>query len=139
MNSHRAARQIELKFHDARQREHQFVSDFVTHLKNLEAHLTVKYTEQQRKTHIYVKILSEVRIELKKFVDKYEEMNYHQFLSRLSIAESNVSDREQMFKYKSFFFKKRKRDFKRSISKESDNRREFFEEQKRKNSDDKDK
>ena len=46
MNSHRAACQTELKFHDVCQHEHQFVSDFVTHLENLEAHLTVKYTEQ---------------------------------------------------------------------------------------------
>ena len=80
-----------------------------------------------------------MHIELKKFIDKYKEMNYHQFLSHLSITESNVSDREQMFKYKSFFFKKRKRDFKKAISKESDNQQEFFKEQKWKNSDDKDK
>ena len=93
-------------------------------------HLTVKYTEQQCKTHIYVKILSEVCIELKKFVNKYEEMNYHQFLSCLSIAESNVFDREQMFKYKSFFFKKKKKDFKKAIFKKLKNQQEFFREQK---------
>ena len=121
MNSHKAACQIELKFHDVCQCEHQFVFDFITHLKNLEVHLTVKYTEQQCKTHIYVKILSEVCTELKKFVNKYKEMNYHQFLSCLFIAESNVSDQEQMFKYKSFFFKKKKRDFKKVIFKKSDN------------------
>ena len=44
-----------------------------------------------------------------------------------------------MFKYKSFFFKKRKRDFKRAFFKESENWQEFFEEQKQKNFDDKDK
>ena len=40
-------------------------------------HLIVKYIEQQCKTHIYVKVLSEVYTELKKFVNKYEEMNYY--------------------------------------------------------------
>ena len=130
MNSYKTAYQTELKFHDIYQCEHQFVFDFITYLKNLEVHLTIKYTEQQCKTHIYVKILSEVHTELKKFIDKYEEMNYHQFLSHLSITESNVSDREQMFKYKSFFFKKKKRDFKRAIFKKLKNQQEFSEKQK---------
>ena len=40
-------------------------------------HLIIKYTEQQYKTHIYVKILSEVHIKLKKFVNKYKKMNYY--------------------------------------------------------------
>ena len=44
-----------------------------------------------------------------------------------------------MFKYKSFFFKKRKRNFKKAFSKKSKNQQEFFEKQKWKNSDDKDK
>ena len=92
MNSYKTAYQIELKFHDICQCEHQSVFDFVTYLKNLKMHLTIKYIKQQHKTHIYVKILSEVYIELKKFINKYKEMNYHQFLSCLSIAESNVFD-----------------------------------------------
>ena len=139
MNSHRTAHQTELKFHDVCQCEHQSVSDFITHLKNLEVHLTVKYTEQQHKTHIYVKILSEVCTELKKFINKYKEMNYHQFLSHFFITESNVSNWEQIFKYKSFFFKKRKRDFKKVIFKKLNNWQEFFKEQKWKNLDNKDK
>ena len=77
--------------------------------------------------------------ELKKFVNKYKEMNYHQFLSYLFIAESNISDWKQIFKYKSFFFKKRKRNFKKVTFKELNNQQEFFEKQKWKNSDNKNK
>lgn len=62
----------------------------MTHLKNLKNHLFVSYINEHQKTHIYAKILSEVRNELEKFINKYQNMIYQKFLSRLFMTENNV-------------------------------------------------
>lgn len=75
-------------YHRAQQREHQNVSEFANYLDSLEDQLPERYTNDQRKMHLYAKLRPEVQRESQRSAREPE--SYADYISWLSHARTSV-------------------------------------------------
>lgn len=78
-------------YHRAQQREHQNVSEFANYLDSLEDQLPERYTNDQRKMHLYAKLQPEVQRESQRSAREPE--SYADYISWLRSCEDQIPER----------------------------------------------
>ncbi|KAK9240599.1 hypothetical protein V1525DRAFT_385258 [Lipomyces kononenkoae] len=78
---------------NARQREHQTVTEFNVVLRNWERSLPEAYTDNQRKSHLRAKVLEPIQTELRRM--EHEPDTYEDFVAHLQKIEDGLAVRQQ--------------------------------------------
>ncbi|KKZ68483.1 hypothetical protein EMCG_05870 [[Emmonsia] crescens] len=95
-----AFRDSDAQYLKMEQREAQSVHQFVTQLQAVEGRLRHSYEDYHRKSHLYMKVLPEIRREFDKYAVKLEDLDYDAVLTRLATAENNLPERKKKIKEK---------------------------------------
>ncbi|PGG96897.1 hypothetical protein AJ80_09764 [Polytolypa hystricis UAMH7299] len=94
----KVSREADMQYMKMQQREYQSVYDFATDLQSVELRCREHYTDSQRKTHLYTKVVPEIRVELDKHAVRMEDLDYEGLITKLTQVENNMPDRVKQIK-----------------------------------------
>ena len=94
----KANRTAEETYMKLMQGPNQSVQDFASQLQSIANRLREPYTPSQRKTHLYHKVVTEVKREFDKYAVSMEVLDWDDLVTKLATAEENLPDRQRRIK-----------------------------------------